>query len=341
MNARGRSPFVLAAGVALLSQFVVPVTVSGQAWVPPRRTGIVSLAFRNVFVHDHTDDTGKRFDMGHISQDTMSTELDFGLSRRLAVNFGLPLIYGKYTGPVPHVDPGQVKYIDDGHYNGGFQDFRVGLRYNLVRDRPFVVTPFVEGIVPSHNYDTYGHALRGRNLRELLVGTNVGRDLEPWLPRAYFQVRVAHAFVEDVEDSSHHHELGTSHNRTNIDGEVWLRVTARVGISGAVHFQKHHGGLIWINCGRPLRQCYTDEEWHVHSQLFRTDALDVGGGLSYLLTSATSVFASFLNTPWSRNAHAISRGITVGMNWRFDTRPRRVLPPEQPKPVETASYGFR
>src|SRR5262245_51027770 len=153
MDARGRSQLVVGALVVFLSQFVLPVTASGQAWVPARRTGIVSVAFRNIFVHDHTNVTGKRFDLGQISQNTMSADIDFGLSRRLALNFGLPLIYGKYTGPVPHVDPGQVNYIDDGHYNGGFQDFRVGLRYNLVRDRPFVVTPFVEGIVPSNSYD--------------------------------------------------------------------------------------------------------------------------------------------------------------------------------------------
>jgi hypothetical protein len=341
MDARGRSPFVLAACLALLSQFVVPVTANAQAWVPPKRTGIVSVAFRNIFVREHATDTGKRFYAGQITQNLVSTDIDYGLSRRWALNLSLPFIYGKYTGPSPHRDPGQVEYLDDGHYHGGFQDLRVGLRYNLVRDRPFVFTPFVEGIIPS-GYDTYGHALRGRNLRELLVGANVGRDLEPLLPNAYFQVRVSHAFVQPVLDYSGHHTLDASHNRTNIDAEVGIRLTERVIFSGNVHLQEHHGGLTWVDCSPlPLGACFSYEEWHLHSQLFDTDALDVGAGISFGLSPAVSVFASFLTTPWARNGHPISRGITVGMNWRFDTRRRRVLPPEPPRTVETASYGFR
>lgn len=234
----------------------------------------------------------------------LTMDLDYGLTRKLAVNVGVPFMSGKYTGAFPHLHPGH-RNIDDGKYYGGFQDFRFGLRYNLVRSGPLVITPFVDGVVPSHNYEIMAHSAVGRNLRELLVGTNVGWQLEPVLPNAYVQARLSYGFVERV--------LGRSHNRTNIDADFGYFLTPRVALSGLATFAKHHGGLV-------AGQQFTDDEFEVHNQLFRYDTLDVGGGAAFLVNRSTSVFAALLTTVWSRNAHVLRPGFIVGINWRFRTR---------------------
>ena len=283
MYARRRGWFVFVSLALLSCQLAFPILVYGQAWIPPKHTGTVSLAYKNLYVHDHLTKTGKRIDRGQIRHNVLAMDLDYGVTRRLALNVGVPLTFGKYTGATPHRDPGQVKYLDDGKYHGGFQDFRLGGRYSLVRYGPVVVTPFIEGIVPSHHYETFAHTAIGRDLREFLVGTYVGRDLEPVLPNAYFQARVSYALVKRV--------LGMSHNRTNIYAELGYGLTERVALSGLASFQKHHGGLDFDD-SKPALEQFTLEQYHHHDQLFRADSLDVGGGVSFVVNRSTSVFAT-------------------------------------------------
>ena len=147
-----------------------------------------------------------------------------------------------------------------------------------------------------------------------MTGVNVGRKLDPLLPKAYFQTRASYAFVERVMD--------ISHNRTNIDSEVGYQLNERVGFSALVSFQKNHGGLKWI----PDFGAYSSEEWHVHGQLFKNDVLDVGGGASFRLNQSTTIWGNILRTTWSRNSHALNRGLILGMNRTFKTWRAQPLP---------------
>jgi hypothetical protein len=181
-----------------------------------------------------------------------------------------------------------------------------------------VITPFIEGIIPSHHYATFGNAATGRDLREFLVGTYLGRDLEEVLPNAYFQTRLSYAFVERV--------LGMYHDRTNIDAELGYQLTNRVAVSGIVSFQKTLGGL--YSKGR-----WTLEQKRHHDQLVRSDTLHWGGGVSLAVNRTTSIFATLLTMAWGKNSAALSHGFTVGINKSFRTgRPRPALSADTSQP---------
>src|SRR5262245_39172674 len=217
------------------SDLLMANAASSQLWVHGKGWGTVSIGYKNLYTKDHLDELGNRLDRGRIRSNTLSMDLDYGVTRSLAVHVGLPLSMVKYTGNTPHYNP-SVRFIDDGTYHGGFQDFRFGARYNLVRNSPVVITPFVEGVVPSHDYVTFAHSAIGRGVRELLVGTNIGwRGGESFLPNAFFQTRINYSFVEKV--------LGRSHNRTNIDMEVGYFLTPRLAVTGIASYAKHHEGL--------------------------------------------------------------------------------------------------
>jgi hypothetical protein len=136
-------------------QLVIPSGASAQAWLPGKGYGNVSIAYKNFYVRDHLDMNGIRTDRGQIRSNVLYMDLDYGITRRLAVDVGMPLIWMKYTGAFPHKDPDQVNYIDDGTYHGGSQDLRAGLRYALVRQGPVVITPFFDAIVPSRKYENF------------------------------------------------------------------------------------------------------------------------------------------------------------------------------------------
>lgn len=311
MLLRGLRTGPLALGALALIAFTVgrPAGVSAQAWLPGKGRGTVSISYRSFQAKDHVDPQGRKLDIGRVRSNVFYMDLKYGITRKLAVDLGVPVSFAKYTGAFPH--PGLVKNIDDGTYHSGFQDFRFGARYALVRGSPFVITPFVDTVVPSHQYETYAHSAIGRNLRELLIGANVGWQVEEGpLSNAYIQTRISYGFVERV--------LGRSHNRTNIDTELGYFLTPRFGLSGIAAFAGHHGGLDW-DTNKPITEQWTAEEIRSHDQLIRNNTLDVGGGVSFLVNGKTSVYATLLRSVWIIN-DKIHTSFTVGINWRFRTR---------------------
>jgi hypothetical protein len=318
MRALRIGPTALAVLTFALLQLTSPDSVSAQAWVPGKGWGSVSIGYKNLYVQDHLDMFGNRFDKGQIRTQVVSMDVDYGVSRRLAVNVGLPLNFLKYTGTSPHTADG-IKVLDDGKYHGGPQDFRFGLRYSLVRTGPVMITPFAEGIVPSHDYITFAHAAQGRGLRELLVGTNLGwQGGEGFLSKAFAQTRINYSFVEKV--------LGRSHNRTNIDAEVGYFLTRRLAVTGIASYAKNHGGLDWDSTKGRLQDQVTPEEYLKHDELMRSDQLDVGGGGSFLINRSTSVYANVLTMAWGINGHALNMGVIVGVNFRFRSHKPNVSP---------------
>src|SRR5215467_6672267 len=81
-----------------LLQLTSPAGVSAQAWVPGKGWGSVSIGYKNLYVKDHLDMWGNRLDKGQIRTHVASIDVDYGVSRRLAVNVGLPFNFLKYTG---------------------------------------------------------------------------------------------------------------------------------------------------------------------------------------------------------------------------------------------------
>jgi hypothetical protein len=325
MLASPTGPLALALVWSVL-QLAAPASLSAQAWLPGKGWGNVSIGYKNFYVRDHLDVSGKREDKGQIRSQVMSLDFDYGITRRLAVNVSVPLSTLKYTGAFPHKHPEQLTYLDDGTYHGGFQDIRFGLRYALARYSPVVITPFIDGIVPSHNYATYAHSALGRNLRELLIGTNVGwhGGEGSFLSPVYTQTRISYGLVQRV--------LGRSHNRTNIDSELGYFIMPRLSLSSLVSFQKHHGNPLDTDFSLGSEQ-WTHEEEHSHMGLLRSDLLDVGAGIAFQLNARNSVYATVLHTAWGKNGHPLQLGVIVGMNFRFGSRRNKVMADDALPPV--------
>src|SRR2546426_7486420 len=98
------------ASIAILAltflRLALPVSASAQAWVPGKGWGNVSIGYKNLSVKDHLDKLGNTIDRGQIRTNVVSMDLDYGLTRKLAVNIGLPLSFLKYKGNYPHIADG-------------------------------------------------------------------------------------------------------------------------------------------------------------------------------------------------------------------------------------------
>ena len=115
-------------GCALLLASAPLKLTHGQAWLPLSGEGQITITYENLYVRDHFDYTGKRFNAGPIRTNTVVTTFEYGLTNKLTLDSELTHVTSKYegfVGPVPHGPP------DTGFYHPTFQDLRVGSQFPL------------------------------------------------------------------------------------------------------------------------------------------------------------------------------------------------------------------
>lgn len=300
-------------------------SAAAQAFIPEPGQAVVSVSYQSVRTHGQHGVTGTWFSnaaqVDGLGDDRTESHaviwyVEYGLGKRIAVHASLPYIQGRYEGPIPHTEgfDGQPSDLDDGTYHGAFQDFYVGTRFKLLESSRFALTPFVEVIIPSHQYESLAQTAVGRDLRALVVGAAAG-GFADFLPGLHFQTRVSYAFVERAVD--------IRPNRIGIDSSVGYFITPRLAIQFIETFQLTRDGidfvgapeLLAVHNGTPI----TDEHFRNHDRLTRSNALNFGAGVAFELTNSVGVFATFTKLAWGKNLPP-PRAITVGMNWSVQTR---------------------
>jgi len=294
--------------------FLVSLTVPvfPQAWLPAKGEGYVSIGFQTMFIGHHLSSFGKSTGTSeNIRSNAASMGLTYGVTDRFAVAVSIPFIATRYLGSTPHGDFDGPTRLDDGSYHGTFQDFRIDTHYNLIR-RSVMVTPFFTLAIPSHHYDTFGHAAQGRDLREYQAGFDLGYQLRPFLPRAYTNLRYGYAFVQNIAD--------ISTDRSNVDLELGYFLKPSVVVRGFGNWQRTHGGLENSpNFNLPPHQ------YHLHDRVWRAHYLRLGGGVIFSLRPNLDLYTAVMATPSGKNAER-NTAIGVGISWRFTRRPENELP---------------
>jgi hypothetical protein len=279
----------------------------GQAWLPGRGEGYLSLNYAGFSTSDHLISSGEPQNRGPTRQSIATAGVLYGITDRIAVSADAPYIASKFilaAGLAPNAHDRKAT-IDDGRYHSTLQDFHAALRYNAIR-AAIVVTPFFELTIPSHQYETFGHSAPGKYLREYRVGMNIGRLLNPILPRAYFDLRYSYSFVQELENMNL--------DRNNVDLEVgyFLKPTVAVRLVGAV--QKTLGGV---------ESLVPPDSPHFanHDRLERGHYTRAGGGVTFALPRRMDLYLLVISTISGKNVQAFT-AFGVGVSWNFKTRKR-------------------
>ena len=315
---------------ALLAAGPFVGSARAQAWLSPKGEASLSIGYGNVFIRDHLFGNGQTFDDGHMRSNTIGLDLEYAISARFTADFAVPYVASRYyatesafVGPDPHIAPDGTT-IDDGEYHGTFQDVQLALRWGAIK-RPFVLTPYVAALIPSHDYRYFAHSAAGRDLHEYLVGFFAARRLDPFLENGYVQLRYSYAFVEKV--------LGISHDMSTADLNLGYYLTPSLGARGILSYGYTHGGLsipalltpsgydafVRRFCD-PVLQCGPGDStpaWLHHDQITHDVYLNAGGGLTYSLNGAVDVYATYFRTLSGRNGHKIGSGLGVGVTLNF------------------------
>lgn len=247
----------------------------------------------------------------------LTLEAEFGLTDRLALNVSIPFIGSKYGGSIPHLvgGTGPPQEWDDGTYHATWQDFHLGIRFNVTA-HPLAVTAFAERVIPSHHYPALAHAAVGKDLLALTVGGAVGGFLDSVLPGLFFQSQYSYTRTEQV--------VGIRPNRSRVDAEIGYFITPRLAVRFLESYQLTHDGFDLISFATPMTvaQFHSTGELipaqyrRYHDQLQRSNYLTLGGGINFGLTRSMDIFAAASTTAWGENVHPL-RGISVGLNTHF------------------------
>jgi hypothetical protein len=289
----------------LLLAFGTPVLVLGQAWLPAGGEGSISLNYLGMITSDHLISTGKPLDRGPMEMHTLTSSVSYGITDRIAISAEVPYIASKFKltpGLAPNAHDLESK-IDDGRYRETFQDFRGSVKFNAVR-APFMLTPFYELVVPTHHYTTFGHSAPGKYLHENHLGFDMGRLLNPILPRAYFDLRYTYTFVPRLD--------GFNIDRNNVDLEVGYFWKPTIAFRGIGSVQKTLGGL-----ESPVSP--DSPYFYDHDRLERGHYTRIGGGVTFTLPRKLDLYVLVISTLSGKNIQAFTAP-TIGLSWNFQTR---------------------
>jgi hypothetical protein len=305
-----------------------PWCAHAQAWVNPQDQGTVSLLYQYGFDRYHVMSQGEQVDRGHTSLQSVILDVDYSFTDRLAVRVSLPMIEGKYIGTFPHQavrgQPQTAVELDDGNYHGGLQDFRFDVRYNVSR-RKLMFTPFFTAVIPSHSYPTLGHAAIGTDQREYRVGANFGRQLGPWLPRAFFQGRYAFGMSQEVANIAPKRSYG--------EAQLGYILTRHLSVQGSTVVTHSHNGIDFHLATFP--NDLSVEDYLNHDRISRVNLLDVGASATYAVNRKTNLFLGWGRSITGTNTHLRAIVLTVGVSRSFTGRSREekasVLPSGESK----------
>jgi hypothetical protein len=291
-----------AAGVVLTLAFLYAgvTDVRAQAWVPPAGSGAIGAMYQSIDNTSHRLTDGSRLDGYDSISRGVLLSVDYAVTDRFSFSLALPYLGAKYLGPEPSFFG--VAIDECRCWNTGWQDFGATARYNLANGA-FALTPSISVGLPSNDYEYFGEAVLGRNLKEMRLAVDAGQRLDAISPRLSLSGRYAYAIVERV--------LDLPNNRSNISLSPAALVTRRLSARGVLAWQRSHGGL-------RSTEFETDEQWEQFDRILRDNYFHLTAGASYSLP-ALDVFASYTHYVSGTDTHA-GRAFTVGMSWPFHTR---------------------
>src|SRR5690242_17926811 len=100
------TPWIRVARAAATAAIVLlaAAPARGQAFVPARGEGAVSVMYQDQFFRYHFSPTTAT-DAGQIWAKSTLFDVTYGLTDKIAVSVALPLVATRYSGPSPHPLP--------------------------------------------------------------------------------------------------------------------------------------------------------------------------------------------------------------------------------------------
>ena len=268
--------------------------------------GHVTVSYQYIRVDGFEGSQGT-IPIGTVDTHALNFELDYYLTDRWSVAFGIPFIRERYKGTFPHdplaLDPPrpEVENVDLGQWNQDFQDFHLAVRYLAKGTGRLRIEPYIVAGFPSNDYPFFGHAAIGQNLWRVEPGSSF--LYVPYISDAYFRLDVGYAFVEET--------LGVSIDHWNIRAEAGYFFNQYLtGRAFVLH--KQGDGLVFPDDFPPPR---TTELWYQHDRMIKHNFTNAGLGLDWSMNENYGFTSSVLTMVRAEQVHKVDYAFTLGVTF--------------------------
>jgi hypothetical protein len=220
---------------------------------------------------------------------------------KLGISLSIPLMSVAYKGdPIAGGYPRHGRY-DDGRYHTTLQDMRLMARYQLTG--PFLaITPHLAFIMPLSDYETVGYAAAGRGLKQLAIGSSIGKLFDF---RLYVHGQLEFLLSEKYEVGLPAiDEIGQNRLDTNLS--IGYFFSDRLEANLAFSFRKALGGIDFSEVSED------SAFFGFHDPLLADEQLTGGLGGSFAVTDTlrvTAIFRYFLTGKNTRDATTLGLGV--------------------------------
>lgn len=204
----------------------------------PAGHGSISIAYFDTEVNGFWLRSNVKLPFGVIRRQGAGFDASYNLSNDWTVYGGIRYFSSRYEGTLlvncPTTAPPQCanqpplvpphpesQFVDDGNSHGTWQDWNLGVAYHANVGNYFI-TPSVTAFVPSHDYPTFGNAIAGQDLRQLLLAATASHQFD--FTNFYYKLGYGYAFSQ--------HVLGIDTGYQRFDAELGWFINERFSVRG-------------------------------------------------------------------------------------------------------------
>jgi hypothetical protein len=228
-------------------------------------------------------------------------DASYNVNNDWTVSGGIRYFTGRYSGPAPNCPttaPPQCgsyqvsspqhptsPFIDDGTYHGALQDWHVGVAWHAsIGD--YQIVPSATAYIPTHDYPTFGNAIVGQDLAQLLLDVKLSHQFD--FTNIYYSVEYGYAFSEHVLD------VNTGYQRADL--ELGWFVTPKFRVDTFVIGRAGFG--LRTPPVYPPAAFSADINWYERQRTAQHDYHAVGVGFSHDFGQRYSVSANVQHEYW-------------------------------------------
>jgi hypothetical protein len=299
----------------LLCAALPSLAICGAASAADRDTTLASAPRGNIILTyqqqraDSLQATTGEIYIGPVDTHSLNVEVEYFFNDKITLVAGLPYVWRRYQGSLQHdplqLDPPRpyIKNVDQGQWNSGFQDLRVGMRYLARASGNVTIEPHVFLGTPSHEYPFFGNAAIGTHQTRLELGSAF--TWSPGLSDAYYSVDVSYEFVEQV--------LGVNVDHWRVNAEIGYFFSPRL-IGRVFALARLGNGLDFPGefPGRPK-----DEKWYQHDRLVKHNYINMGFGLTWMPDDKYAISASWMTMTHADIVHIMDDALDITVSRSF------------------------
>lgn len=302
---------------ALTAVLFAPVSVAVAQERIADYDNSVRLEYHYIHTADFQSGTLGSVDAGTTDTHVLLLSGVWSLNERWKIYGSIPYVQKRHDGnpfgvhdPVAdfvEYTPPDLRFVDDGEYHGGLQDFYGGVQYLAIDNPAFTLSPFVAYGVPVTDYPIYGSAIIGRGVNELHVGVSL--EFTPYFSDWYFLADIAYVFSEKV--------VGVDLNYWNVYLSAGYYVTPRFAPRLFLTSRDAPNALVWPDDFEPYEEKYDNEYGWRHDQTLEHNFVNAGIGFDYILNDRYEIAATYYQTIDAESLFETDYAFTFALTRRF------------------------